>query len=127
MLDQLLDLIEGYLGGEVAIRALETWVVSSVQPILDSDDEEAINAINEVDASLVEYGMGVLDDDLLEKRFRDVVFAYRKGMVVVPCFPQYEVATYRVETTSGTWTSHASADLVDREAKDYRVRKLVLA
>lgn len=126
MLDQLLDLVEAYLDGKVAVRDLETWVVSSLQAILDSEDEEVVTAVNEVDAGLVEYVAGVLDDDLLEKRLRDVLFRFRKATVLAVWYPPCEATSYRVETSSGMWTGHVAADLSDAEPKDYRLRNLEL-
>ena len=73
MLDKLLNLINLYLIGKTSLREVETYVAENLQEILDSNDENAIEITNRVEADLVEFGEGIIDKATLRKNFEDVI------------------------------------------------------
>jgi len=62
MIGELRRRIELYLNGHETQGSLETWLVSNLQSILDSDDQQVIEAANQIDADLVELGEGIIDE-----------------------------------------------------------------
>ena len=75
MLRQLLDRIDCYLLLRCTVRDLETWLVSSLQEILNSGDSKAIEVANEVDADLVELGEGLIDELTFRERLEGYIRA----------------------------------------------------
>lgn len=64
----LLVQFDRYLTGRTSLRDLEGWLVSNLQQILDSGDETAIQAANQIDVDLVEFGEGLIDEATLVER-----------------------------------------------------------
>jgi hypothetical protein len=69
----LIDKVEHYLTGKSSDRELEGWVVANLQWILNSGDTVAIHLADEVDASFVEVGEGIIDRAELRSRLNDLV------------------------------------------------------
>ena len=65
--------IEHYLAGKSRDRDLESWVVANLQRALHSGDATALHLVNEVDASFIEVGEGIIDRAELHARFSDLV------------------------------------------------------
>lgn len=80
MLSQLLAEIDGYLAGQRTLRDVESWLVSRLQAISRSDDALAMEIANQVDADLIEFGEGILSEDVLWERWHDHV---RRGRTVI--------------------------------------------
>ena len=76
MVAELLNQIDSYLTLRSTIRDLETWLVSNLQQILDSGDDNAIEVANRVDADLVELGEGLVDEATLRERFSSYILDY---------------------------------------------------
>ena len=70
---ELIDKIERYLAGKSRDRDLESWVVANLQRALDSGDATAIHLVNEVDASFIEVGEGIIDQSELNARLNNLV------------------------------------------------------
>ena len=70
---ELIDKIEHYLAGKSRDRDLESWVVANLQRALDSGDATAIHLVNEVDASFIEVGEGIIDQSELNARLNNLV------------------------------------------------------
>lgn len=71
MLYQLLIYIHRYLDvADVAytLRDLETWLLSNLQRILDSSEDEAIEVANQIDADLIELGEGLINEATFRER-----------------------------------------------------------
>jgi len=73
MLAQLLCYIDSYLVLHSTLQDLETWLVSNLQRILDSGEEAAIDLANEIDADLVEFGEGIMDELAFRERLQGYV------------------------------------------------------
>ena len=73
LLSELIYEINGYLKGKSSHRDLETWVVVNLQKILDSGDATAIRIADEVDASFVEVGEGLIGQSTLKRRLAKLV------------------------------------------------------
>ena len=80
MLSQLLAEIDGYLAGQRTLRDVESWLVSRLQAISRSDDALTMEIANQVDADLIEFGEGILSEDVLWERWHDYV---RRGRTVI--------------------------------------------
>ncbi|PIU54908.1 MAG: hypothetical protein COS88_06120, partial [Chloroflexi bacterium CG07_land_8_20_14_0_80_51_10] len=65
-----------YLNGHCTLRYLESWVLSNLQRILDSGDEEAIEMANLIDADLVELGEGLVDEKTLLEHLESLLSRY---------------------------------------------------
>ncbi len=67
MKKELHQKIESYLNGTISIDDLEVWLVSNLQGILDSGDDEIIEIANQIDADLVELREEILSmEDLYD-------------------------------------------------------------
>ncbi|MEW6141848.1 MAG: hypothetical protein AB1597_01655 [Chloroflexota bacterium] len=81
MLSELLKQIECTLNGEISLSALEDWLVSHLQSILDSGDAQAIEIANGIDADLIEYRERILDIEEILNRLQ--AFLARGSTIVV--------------------------------------------
>jgi hypothetical protein len=70
---ELIEEIERYLAGKSGDRDLESWVVANLQRALDSGDAKALHLVNEIDASFIEVGEGIIDRVELRNRLNDLV------------------------------------------------------
>lgn len=86
--------------GRTSVRDLETWLLSSLQDILDSRDQDSIKLANAIDAGLIELADGRID----EVAFRERIAAYLKSLdtVSLTASTTYSTTTVRAAaTTSG--------------------------
>ena len=70
MYASLIQRLTSYLIGLLSIDQLEEAIVTSLQDFLDSNDQEAIRVVNEIDGLVVEHGEGLLSED----EFRQYVY-----------------------------------------------------
>jgi hypothetical protein len=70
---ELIDKVENYLTGKSSDRELEGWVVANLQRALDSGDTKALHLVNEIDASLIEVGEGIISREDLRHCLCDLV------------------------------------------------------
>lgn len=67
MKEEILHQLSAYAAGTRDLQYVEEWVVSTLQSVLDSGDESAIELINELDTILMEIGNGEKDEiDLMK-------------------------------------------------------------
>lgn len=64
----LLSHLETYLNDGCPLQELERWLVAHMQKILDARDQTVIELANQIDAALVEFSAGVLDEVALRQR-----------------------------------------------------------
>ena len=74
MLQAMVTQIDRCLVGSSSLQDLETWLVAHLQAILDSGDERATGIANRIDADLIEFGEGLID----EAAFRSRLDGYRR-------------------------------------------------
>jgi hypothetical protein len=70
---ELIDKVENYLTGKSSDRELEGWVVANLQRALDSGDTKTLHLVNEIDASFIEVGEGIISREELRNRLNDLV------------------------------------------------------
>ena len=70
-MERLLSQIRDYLLGRIKISELEEWLVGNLQAVLDSKDEKATDIANELDADLVEFGEGIIDESTIRQHLQD--------------------------------------------------------
>jgi hypothetical protein len=70
---ELIDKVENYLTGKSSDRELEGWVVANLQRALDSGDTKALHLVNEIDASFIEVGEGIISREDLRNCLYDLV------------------------------------------------------
>jgi hypothetical protein len=61
--EEILQIFRNYLSGKTRLNDLEDWVLSRIQGILNSGDQEAIALIDRVDALLIEIGAGLASEE----------------------------------------------------------------
>ena len=86
--------------GRTSVRDLETWLISNLQDILDSRDQDSIKLANAIDADLIELADGRIAED----SFRARIAAYLKSLdtVSLTASTTYSTTTVRAAaTTSG--------------------------
>jgi hypothetical protein len=62
MLAELLKKTKDYVLGISTLQELEEWLLCNLQNILDSGDDRAADIANELDADLVEFTEGIIDE-----------------------------------------------------------------
>jgi hypothetical protein len=77
MIRELLDNILSYLNAYITLQQLETWLVSNLQKIIDSNDKDAAQVANEIDAHLVEFGEGLIDLETLHAYLESYIELHR--------------------------------------------------
>jgi hypothetical protein len=70
---ELIDKVENYLTGKSSDRELEGWVVANLQRALDSGDTKTLHLVNEIDASFIEVGEGIISREDLRNCLYDLV------------------------------------------------------
>lgn len=70
---KLLNSVQRYLHGNSTLRDLESWVLSNLQRILDSGDEQAIDWANQIDADLIEFSEGLIDEATIRDHLHRLV------------------------------------------------------
>lgn len=105
MFRKLLNKIDHYLIEQSSLEELQTWLLSNLQDILDSSDKAAIDVANQVDADLVEFHEGLIDEITLRERLESYI---RLGETVPVVFPEMECpitvhTSVTDETFKGQW------------------------
>lgn len=60
--------LEQYLGHQASLQEVGEWLLAHLQEILDSGDRDTIRLANQVDADLVEFNEGLIDESILRER-----------------------------------------------------------
>ena len=69
LLTHLRASLERYLNQQGSLRDVEVWLLAHLQEILESGNQQVVELANQVDADLVEFGEGLLDEAILQDRF----------------------------------------------------------
>lgn len=62
-MDELHDAVAAYLSRKISVCKLEVELLRHLQSILDSGSEKEIKLANEIDASLIEMGEGLMSEE----------------------------------------------------------------
>ena len=102
MLSVLLAHLETYLNDGCPLQEVERWLVAHLQEILDSREQAAIEFTNQVDAALVEFAAGVLDEVELRQRLDGLLRLEKTISLVLPSSFHSQLGS--VETGTGDTT-----------------------
>jgi hypothetical protein len=70
MFYDLLNLVQDYLDGRLTVRHVEVWLTSRLQPIIRAGDPATVQLADSIDADLIEFGEGLIDEDTLRELWR---------------------------------------------------------
>ena len=89
----LLTNILCYLDGHCSLHKLEVWLLANLQSILDSGDNASIEIANYLDADLIQYGEGLIEEGSVVERLR---YSLKEGPIdeVRALFQKGEVLYY---------------------------------
>ena len=73
----LLASLERYLNHETSLHEVGDWLLTHLQEILDSGDQQTIHIANQVDADLVELNERLIDETVLRERFQSYLASDR--------------------------------------------------
>ncbi len=62
-----------YLLGQITIENLEDWLVSNLQKILDSGDQDCIALANNLDVDVVELNEGLITTALIREHLQNYI------------------------------------------------------
>jgi hypothetical protein len=79
---EILAAVDEYLIGVRTLRSLEEWLVARLQSIAKSGDAAAVKLADELDADLVDFSEGDLEEVALQKRWKG--YLSRERTVVIP-------------------------------------------
>lgn len=97
----LLDSLKRYLDQETSLQELGEWLLSHLQEILDSGDHDTIRLANQVDADLVEFSEGLIDEATLREHLDSYV---RLQQTLSFTFPEFQPCPSDVQTATGVKT-----------------------
>lgn len=80
-----------YVGRELSIEALGEWLLSHLQQVLDSDDQEAVSLVDEADALLVELSNKDISELDFFNRLAAIVSIESTIPVSISFYPGYWV------------------------------------
>jgi len=86
MFYDLLSLIQDYLDGLLTVRDVEMWLASRLQPIIRAGDPATVQLADNIDADLIEFGEGLIDEDTLKERWRGYLDRARVRVSSSPSF-----------------------------------------
>lgn len=70
-MNELMEILHAYLNDEISLDDLESWLVINLQDFINVNDAETMKIVDELDADLVEYGMGTLEEIDVYERVRE--------------------------------------------------------
>ena len=97
----LLDSLKRYLDQEASLQELGEWLLSHLQEVLDSGDQDTIRLANQVDADLVEFNEGLIDEATLREHLDSYV---RLQQTLSFTFPEVQPCPSDVQTATGVKT-----------------------
>lgn len=62
MKEMILHELSRYISGEMSLGSFEEWILSHLQEILDSADQEAIAIVDEIDALLMQLSANEISE-----------------------------------------------------------------
>lgn len=109
---------EAYLRGDLTLEEVTSWLLGSLQTILDSNDTAAISLANRLDALLVERE----DERIDQQSFLDALRELAAGQVTVPQeYREVEPVASFSETSSAVWTVREAVALDSSPVRDLRL------
>lgn len=109
---------EAYLRGDLTLEDVTSWLLGSLQTILDSNDTAAISLANRLDALLVERE----DERIDQQSFLDALRELAAGQVTVPQeYREVEPVASFSETSSAVWTVREAVTLDSSPVRDLRL------
>lgn len=107
-----------YLRGDLTLEDITSWLLGSLQAILNSNDTEAISLANRLDALLVERE----DKRIDQQSFLDALREVAAGQVTVPReYREVEPVASFSETSSAVWTVREAVTLDSSPVRDLRL------
>lgn len=94
---RILDQLRLYVEGQVSADALESWVLSHYQQILDQGEREAIELAVEINALFVEEGEELISQEHLQLTMSDILrrevstISLQHGYIPVRTVGQYTI------------------------------------
>lgn len=122
MFTKLLNVIDSYLILRSTVRDLETWLLSNLQQILNSDDIKATELANKLDADFIELGEGLIDEATIRERFESYIKNYNTIPINIPIniFESKRIDGDHATSTSTTFNqSLVVHGLVENQAVDW--------
>ncbi len=117
MYQPLLSELSRYSAGLSTVTGLEMWLVSELQNILDTRDQEAISLANEVDGILVEFSEALTSEPELLERIQALV---RIAETRTVDYSEFARAVRDVATSTDAET--ITHRVVDRPVEDVRLQ-----
>jgi len=109
---------EAYLRGDLTLEDVTSWLLGSLQTILDSNDTVAISLANRLDALLVERE----DERIDQQSFLDALRELAAGQVTVPQeYREVEPVASFSETSSAVWPVREAVTLDSSPVRDLRL------
>lgn len=107
-----------YLRGDLTLEDITSWLLGSLQAILNSNDTEAISLANRLDALLVERE----DKRVDQQSFLDALREVAAGQVTLPReYREVEPVASFSETSSAVWTVREAVTLDSSPVRDLRL------
>ncbi|MBI1885442.1 MAG: hypothetical protein HYS09_03885 [Chloroflexi bacterium] len=107
MLQQLRDTLRQFLDGTLDRRALEDWLVTHLQAILDSNDQGAVEIANALDVLFLKLNDGFVTDEEFVERAAALSLRPLTTLVVA-------ASTTSITTESGSETYRRDPNQIDR-------------
>lgn len=73
MLQELIKAVDEYLVGGRTLRDIEAWLAAGTRAIRASGDQRAADFANELDADLVDFGEGLINETEIRERWEGYV------------------------------------------------------
>jgi len=109
---------EAYLRGDLTLEDLTSWLLRSLQMILDGSDPTAIAVANRLDALLVERE----DERIDQQAFLDALRELAAGQATVPQeYREAEAVASYSATSSTAWTVREAVTLDSSPVRDLRL------
>ncbi|GEM_PF-4725925 len=80
MLQEILDLLNAYLLGEVPLELLEGWLSGNLDQILEEGDWDATVMVDSLDADIAEMKRGDLDEAGFKERVQEKAAMLQKAL-----------------------------------------------
>ncbi|MDP2674351.1 MAG: hypothetical protein Q8Q00_05530 [Dehalococcoidia bacterium] len=122
MYQSLLTELSRYAAGLSTARDLEAWLISELQTILDSNDQEAIDLANQVEGMLVEFSAGLMPEPELRGNIEALA---RRGETLR--LEIVEVPHGVEDSTGSSAVPTITRDFLDRPVVDVRLRRELVA
>ena len=108
--------LQHYMNGKTLLSDLEDWLVANLQSILDAGDEKVIEVANEIDADLMEFRDGSIDEKTLLTHFEYLL----NHLETVPVTEPKEEVGISTQATTSVNTIETYAEFMVPKPTDLR-------